>query len=42
MIGKLIAANNDVLPEGLKITVNTLKLTFGGYDPITGVLVHAL
>jgi hypothetical protein len=42
MIGKLIAANNDALPEGLEITVNTLKLAFGGYDPITGALVHAL
>jgi hypothetical protein len=41
MIRKLIAANNDALPEGLEITVNTLKLAFGGYDPVTGVLVHA-
>jgi hypothetical protein len=42
MIGKPITANNDALLEGLEITVNTLKLAFGGYDSITGVLVHAL
>jgi hypothetical protein len=42
MIEKLIAVNNDTLPEGLEITANTLKLAFGGYDPTTGVLAHAL
>jgi hypothetical protein len=42
MILQLSAANKDILPEGLEITTNTLKLAFGGYDPITGLLVHAL
>jgi len=42
MILALNAASGEVLPEGLEITLNTLKLAFGGYDPITGVLVHAL
>lgn len=41
MILQLIAANNDALPEGLEITANTVKLAFGGYDPITGILAHA-
>jgi hypothetical protein len=40
MTGKLIAANNDALPEGLQITVDTLKLAFGGYDSITGLLAY--
>ncbi|KAK6580277.1 hypothetical protein PZA11_007299 [Diplocarpon coronariae] len=42
MILQLIAANNDTLPEGLEITTNTLKLAFGGYDPVTGLLEHIL
>lgn len=42
MILELYTAAGDVLPEGLEITTNTLKLAFGGYDPITGVLAHAL
>lgn len=42
MVLQLIAANKDALPEGLEITTNTLKLAFGGYDPITGLLAHAL
>ena len=42
MIVQLSAANKDILPEGLEITLNTLKLAFGGYDPITGVLAHAV
>jgi hypothetical protein len=42
MVLQLISANNDALPEGLEITVNTLKLAFGGYDPVTGLLAHVL
>jgi len=42
MIIQLYNAAGEVLPEGLEITTNTLKLAFGGYDPITGLLVHAL
>ena len=42
MIMQLIAANKDALPEGLEITTNSLKLAFGGYDPITGVLAHVV
>lgn len=34
MILALNAANGEVLPEGLEITTNTLKLAFGGYNPI--------
>ena len=36
------AANGEVIPEGLEFTTNTLKLAFGGYDPIIGLLVHVL
>ncbi|KAG4434921.1 hypothetical protein IFR05_009590 [Cadophora sp. M221] len=42
MILQLVAANKDTLPEGLLITTNTLKLAFGGYNPITGLLDHIL
>jgi hypothetical protein len=42
MIIKLYTTAGDILPEGLEITTNTLKLAFGGYDPLTGLLVHAL
>jgi len=42
MILKLSAANKEILPEGLLITTNTLKLAFGGYNPITGLLAHVL
>lgn len=42
MILELNAANGEVLPEGLEITIQTLKMAFGGYDPITGVLNHVL
>ncbi|KAI9051161.1 hypothetical protein LZ554_005263 [Drepanopeziza brunnea f. sp. 'monogermtubi'] len=42
MILQLIAASNDVLPEGLVITANTLKLAFGGYNPVTGILARVL
>jgi hypothetical protein len=42
MILQLFAANDEALPEGLEITTNTLKLAFGGYDPITGLLAHVL
>ncbi len=42
MILQLIAANNDALPEGLEITLNTLKLAFEGHDPITGLLAHVI
>jgi hypothetical protein len=42
MILALNAANGEVLPEGLEITTNTLKLAFGGYNPITGLLLHAI
>jgi len=42
MVLELNAANGEVVPEGLLITTNTLKLAFGGYDPITGLLVHLL
>jgi hypothetical protein len=38
----LNAANGEIIPEGLEITTNTLKLAFGGYDPITGLLAHAV
>ncbi|ESZ94018.1 hypothetical protein SBOR_5596 [Sclerotinia borealis F-4128] len=40
MIWKLVLANGDVVPEGLKVTAQTLGLAFGGYDPVTGVLGH--
>jgi hypothetical protein len=36
------AANGEVIPEGLEFTTNTLKLAFGGYDLIIGLLVHVL
>ncbi|CZS89794.1 hypothetical protein WAI453_002840 [Rhynchosporium graminicola] len=42
MILQLIAANKEALPEGLEITTNTLKIAFGGYNPITGLLDHIL
>lgn len=42
MVLALNAVNGEVIPEGLEITANTLKLAFGGYDPITGLLAHAL
>jgi len=42
MILQLNAANKEALPEGLLITTNTLKLAFGGYNPITGLLNHIL
>jgi len=42
MVLQLYAANEEALPEGLEITANSLKLAFGGYDPITGVLAHVL
>jgi hypothetical protein len=42
MILALNAANGEVVPEGLEITTNTLKLAFGGYDPVTGLLAHVL
>jgi len=42
MIFALNEANGEVLPEGLEITTNTVKQAFGGYDPITNVLAHAL
>jgi hypothetical protein len=42
MILQLTAANKDILPEGLEITLNTLKLAFGGYDPITGFLARVV
>ncbi len=35
MVLELVAANGDALPEGLEITTNTLKLAFGGYNPLT-------
>jgi len=40
MILELNAAAGEALPEGLLITTNTLKLAFGGYDPLTGLLAH--
>lgn len=40
MILQLYPAAGEVLPEGLLITTNTLKLAFGGYDPLTGLLAH--
>jgi hypothetical protein len=36
MVLTLILEDGEVIPEGLKITTNTLKLAFKGYDPITG------
>ena len=42
MIVALNVANGEVISEGLEITTNTLKLAFGGYDPITGLLAHTL
>jgi hypothetical protein len=42
MILALNVGNGEVIPEGLEITTNTLKLAFGGYDPITGFLAHVL
>ncbi len=42
MILALNAANGEEIPEGLEVMTNTLKLAFGGYDPITGLLPHAL
>lgn len=42
MILQLYPAAGEVLPEGLLITTNTLKLAFGGYDPLTGLLAHVL
>lgn len=40
MILELVAANKDVLPEGLEVTAQTVGLAFGGYDPVTGILRH--
>lgn len=42
MANSLIAASGEAVPEGLLITTNTLKLAFGGYDPIAGLLAHLL
>ncbi|KAB8289717.1 hypothetical protein EYC80_010628 [Monilinia laxa] len=42
MILELVAANNDVLPEGLEVTAQTVGLAFGGYDPVTGILRHVI
>lgn len=42
MILKLVLANEDVLPEGLEVTAQTVGIAFGGYDPITGLLAHVL
>ncbi len=40
MVNKLVAASGEAMPEGLLITINTLRLAFGGYDPLTGLLAH--
>jgi len=40
MVLELNAASGEAVPEGLLITTNTLKLAFGGYNPITGLLAH--
>lgn len=42
MVLELSIAKKEILPEGLEIATNTLKLAFGAYDPITGLLVHAI
>jgi hypothetical protein len=42
MVNQLFLASGEMLPEGLLITTNTLKLAFGGYNPITGLLAHIL
>jgi hypothetical protein len=42
LVLQLNAANGEILHEGLTFTTNTLKLAFGGYDPMTGLLVHVL
>jgi hypothetical protein len=39
---ELVAASGELIPEGLEITEQTVKLAFGGYNPITGVLEHLL
>lgn len=39
---KLVAANKEALPEGLVVTAQTIGLTFGGLDPITGLLRHII
>lgn len=42
MMIELQAANGELIPEGLEITTNTLKLAFGGYNPITGIIAHLI
>jgi len=42
MILELNAATGELLPEGLEITVGTVKAAFSGYNPITGLLHHIL
>ncbi|KAK6594246.1 hypothetical protein QC760_010063 [Botrytis cinerea] len=42
MIARLILANEDVLPEGLEVTAQTVGIAFGGYNPATGVLNHVI
>ncbi|TVY75661.1 putative sterigmatocystin biosynthesis peroxidase [Lachnellula suecica] len=42
MILQLVPDSGEPIPEGLTITEQTLKQAFGGYDPITGILRHAL
>ncbi|KAF7928239.1 hypothetical protein BELL_0579g00030 [Botrytis elliptica] len=42
MIERLMLANEEVLPEGLEVTAQTVGIAFGGYDPLTGVLGHVV
>jgi hypothetical protein len=38
IVSQLQQASGEALPEGLLVTINTLKTAFGGYNPITGLL----
>ena len=41
MVVELLAADPQVVPEGVVVTVDTVKDVFEGVDPITGLLANA-
>ena len=41
MVLELFAANPQAVPEGITITVDTVKDVFAGIDPLTGLLANA-
>lgn len=41
MVLELFAANPEAVPEGVRITVDTVKDVFEGIDPLTGLVANA-